>query len=391
MQEKIDKYYKNLGVNVRFNTLGYDEDLIHSYVNDFNKLVINSKRQRSNHIKLDCYNTFFSHKSRNKLTGFESLKTQDEEFRQFIRQHIKESQFTPTLTINDKTKKDISENYLYYLKNSLKDLDNIILYLSGGLDSEFLGNVLLSMNKNFTPVIFVWKDSSNKILNFIDIKYAYQFCNKNNLKPVSIDLDLETLWKSDEFINLAKDIQISSTQQVTYAYCVKLVNELHPDSTHLFGGEVRFFSTVENNERANIVFLAKVCPPGYNTNSYQGQVLTGGGSCTLEYFNSTGEWRVARTGFGSITGIWTTTPASLYEYLIDAVDDLGGVGLGQIIPNTPMTSWAPIDGFPTQICRVQIPNPSSSRDANFEIWVRSVSDPSNICISTIRLVIEGIS
>lgn len=389
IEHKFDNYFAKKGINVRFNTLGYDENLVYSYVKDFGDVVSKSAAKRSHHVKLECYKKMYYFQPRKKLTGFERLKEQDDKFRNKVSKYIIESQFTPTLRIKNNETKDVTISYKDALKDSLKNIENPILYMSGGADSELVALTLLKMNKSFKPVIFFWTNNKNEVINHDDVSMAIEFCKTHKLFPILKQLNLEQLWETTEFEKLAIDMQMSSSQLVTYGYIAKLINDEFPNHTHLFGGEVRFYNQPLIDPQSNLVFLAKVCPPGYNGGSYQGQTSTTG-NCTLEYFASTGIWRIVRTGFSSVTGTWTTTPNVLtYEFLIDTVTDNGGGGaLGSIIPSAP-TDWAPINLEPTQICRVQIGNGSASRNATFEIWVRSTNDISNICVSVVTLVIEG--
>jgi len=384
ISDKIDMYFAKKGVDVRFNTLGHDELLVRSFVNDFKDIVGKSYSKKSNAIKLECYKKLYYFHPRKKLTGFERLKKQDLNFRDQIAQFIVESQFTPTLKI-DGTEPSPAVSYKNALKASLVNAINPLLYLSGGIDSELVAHTLLDMKKEFTPVIFFWTDNQNNIINHDDVNQAKKFCSDHNLKPILKQINLEQLWATTEFKRLSIDMQISSTQLVTYSYLIDLMNSLLPGRTHLFGGEVRFFSTIEDNKPANIVFLEKVCPPGYNGGYYQAESP---GSATLLYNNSTGIWSIGRTGFPTPTGTWTTTPAFSYEYLIDTATVDTSFGSGQIIPNTP-TGWAPIDSTSTQICRVQGGSASSNWVGSFEIWVRSTTEPANICVSTITLAVEG--
>jgi hypothetical protein len=67
----------------------------------------------------------------------------------------------------------------------------IAIAFSGGIDSEVVCRSFLSSNIPFTPIIFKHVDNAN----YHDITYALQFCNKNNLKPIILDFDV------DEFLN----------------------------------------------------------------------------------------------------------------------------------------------------------------------------------------------
>lgn len=385
IEHKFDNYFAKKGINVRFNTLGYDENLVYSYVKDFGDLVGQSVAKRSHHVKLECYKKMYYFQSRQKLTGFERLKEQDDKFRNKVSKYIIESQFTPTLRIKNNETKDVTISYKDALNNSLKTIENPILYMSGGADSELVALSLLKINKSFKPVIFFWTNNKNEVINHDDVNVAIQFCKDHKLFPILKQLNLEQLWETKDFEKLAIDMQLSSSQLVTYAYITKLIDDEFPNHTHLFGGEVRFYNQPLIDSKSNLVFLEKVCPPGYNGGFYMGDSP---GSSTLFYNNSTGIWSVQRTGGGTVTGTWTTTPAFTYEYLIDTITDDGGVGPSSISPSAP-TTWATIGSTSTQICRVQGGTSSSSRTASFEIWVRSTTEPGNICVSVITLSVEG--
>ena len=383
-QEKIDKYFAGKGIHVRFNTLGYDKTLVYSYVDEFNLLTKLSANKKSNDIKFECYNKLYNFESRVKLTGFENISLEDKNFRRIINQYIKESQFTPCLYLGTDDIFSQTEDYKTVLKNSLSNLDNTLLYLSGGLDSELVANALLDSNKPFTPVIFFYVDNHNTILNSKDTDFAIRFCKKHNLQPITKTINLSTLWASDEFKELAIDTQISSTHLVTYCYMVTCINKEYPNKTHLFGGEVRFYNKFINNKETNIVFLNKVCPPAYNGDSVIGQSP---GNSRLLYYQD-GTYQIGRTNGATLSGTWTTTPSN-YEYLINAVTITDNFGLGSVIPNAP-TTWESLGlSDPTQICRVNGTQTTSNWRAVFEIWVRAEGDTTNICISGLELAAEG--
>jgi hypothetical protein len=119
IEHKFDNYFAKKGINVRFNTLGYDENLVYSYVKDFGDLVGQSVAKRSHHVKLECYKKMYYFQSRQKLTGFERLKEQDDKFRNKVSKYIIESQFTPTLRIKNNETKDVTISYKDALNNSL--------------------------------------------------------------------------------------------------------------------------------------------------------------------------------------------------------------------------------------------------------------------------------
>jgi len=80
-------------------------------------------------------------------------------------------------------------------------LGTMYVSLSGGLDSEFVLAVLLSLKMNAVPVIMRTQ------YNHPETAYAFKFCEKNNLTPVVFDLDYDNFVKSGkvlEYCNLMK-------------------------------------------------------------------------------------------------------------------------------------------------------------------------------------------
>lgn len=388
--EKIDNFYAKQGIKVRFNTLGYNDILIKSYVKDFEEMVSNSVSKKSHAIKVECYNTMYNFAPRKKLTGFENLKQKDNEFRNKALEVITESQFTPALNIDyNSLSNNDSVSYKDQLKQSLIDLEEILLYISGGLDSELVATTLLDMGKTFKPVVFIWTNNDGNIINSEDTNFAFEFCKNNNLEPLVETINIEKLWGSEEFFSLAKEIQIISPQLLTYAYIIKYIDNLLPNRYHLFGGEVRFFIHLNEGKQTNLVFLNKVIPVGYNGGYYTANAP---GICTLTYFGNTGQWQIAKTGFATNSGPFTTTPSSTYEFSINSISTDSGVGPGQILPNPASvpTSYATISPAGTELCRVQGGSPSSSWIASFEIYVRAVGDPLNVYVSGVTLSVEGI-
>ena len=76
-----------------------------------------------------------------------------------------------------------------------------VLY-SGGLDSQYVCEVLLHLGMDFEPVIIELKNNAGAVLNHHDIKYAYEFCELRNITPVKYDLNFEN------FIDTGKNVEI---------------------------------------------------------------------------------------------------------------------------------------------------------------------------------------
>jgi hypothetical protein len=111
----------------------------------------------------------------------------------------------------------------YYLESckaaeEIYNLKQGKLYLmySGGVDSEYALNVFLSMGMDVTPVIV----RMNPYYNAHDFKYASDFCDSKNLKPLIIDIDLKEFVKSGKILDIARSIKSSVYHYSTTAYAI---------------------------------------------------------------------------------------------------------------------------------------------------------------------------
>lgn len=392
--DKIDKYFADRGVKVIYNFLGHTEELVRSYTKKFEKIVENSHRKESQFVKQQCYSELYNLEPRKKFTGFEKHKDIDKNFRKNISPLIHEAQFSPTIII-DPDNNHVSSDYKSELKKFIKTVDNPLLYFSGGIDSELVAMAMLEAEKKFTPVIFNYTNNSGQVLNLFDTNYAFEFCGKNNLFPIIKTINIEELWHSKDFANLAIDLQIVSPQIVTHAYMVELMKNDFPDHTHVFGGEVRFYTyhQLDDGRMANLVLLAKT-NPGYNGVTYNASSFTGGtpASLYLDYFSG-GTWSITGTGNQTVdtdSGTWTTTPGSSYEFRVSAISSVTITGLGQLSPDSlgVPTPWSDISASTFVVEAVADPFTVSNAWATWTIEVRTKTGTQTNIIqsSTVRFV-----
>ena len=80
-----------------------------------------------------------------------------------------------------------------------------VLY-SGGLDSQYVCEVLLRMGIDFEAVIIELKNNAGEVLNIHDISYAYEFCAARNIKPITYDLNFENFIDTGKNVDIAKSI-----------------------------------------------------------------------------------------------------------------------------------------------------------------------------------------
>jgi hypothetical protein len=81
-----------------------------------------------------------------------------------------------------------------------------VLY-SGGLDSQYVCEVLIRLNIDFDPVIINLKNNAGEILNWHDIKYAYEFCESKNIKPITYNLNFEKFVDDGKHLEIAASVE----------------------------------------------------------------------------------------------------------------------------------------------------------------------------------------
>jgi hypothetical protein len=393
----LDKFFENKGINVRMNTLGFDENLIKAYVGQTFNFVNKSELKHSERIKMQCYSQFYDFEDRQKYTGFELIKELDFKFRVNIAPLVSSSQFSPTLIVDEKS--HLSDFKHILIDSLISTVKPIILYLSGGLDSELVANALLEARIDFVPCIFTWVNNNGDVLNAFDTQYAVKFCARHNLVPKLCTLNIEALWNSEHFKQLAIDTQIISTQILTYVYMICITAEsMDRKYCHLLGGEVRYRTNYLNDDgsSSSLVMLNKVSP-SYNGKFFQAEGASPTNSIRLNYFTD-GTWSVtASHAVGGIldtnTGLPTTTTgtfanpplaASGYQYRITA--SAGSTsGLVPAINAVP-TAWADIPNG--VICSVSASAPSgftAGKSGDFTIELRPISQPGAVLTSTIHI------
>lgn len=413
-QLKIDKYFADMGIKVRFNTLGYNDQLINSFVNDFRDVVDKGKEQNSAHTKLSCYSSMYTFEPRKKCTGFEKLSDLDSKFRRNAQHFVTEPQNTPLAVIENNKIDAKNISYKNALKCELSSIDDILVYYSGGVDSELVCKSLLESKKEFKVVIFQWTNNEGKIINEYDLGYAFKFCTDNDLNPIVKTINVENLWESKEFIELSKDLQLLSPQLVTYAYIVKYMAKEYTNVTHLLAGEVRFKTNylMDDGSKANLVYLNKVLPAynGYQYNFSDSGINPPGALIELYYNNGLvngGNWTISayRTVSplppidpipttppgGPVSGVWTTTPWLVeYEFRnVITVNSSSGIGF-LLSPYQGSYGTIENEGFIlTTMASLQIEAPPLGpttyfADVTFEIFVRKTGDTVPEVVSTIN-------
>jgi hypothetical protein len=108
---------------------------------------------------------------------------------------------------------------------------------SGGIDSELVMEVFLSLGMNITPVIVNLFPNYNSH----DMKWAYEYCNKKNLKPLIINIDLKKFIVSGEILDVAK-----KSRTGYYQYLPTIKAALSLDGEVLTGQDEPYISPIDN-------------------------------------------------------------------------------------------------------------------------------------------------
>jgi hypothetical protein len=132
------------------------------------------------------------------------------------------------------TESCIAAEEIYNLKQG-----KLYMLYSGGLDSEYALSVFLHLKMDVTPVIINLHPNYN---NF-DTVYAIDFCNKNHLKPLIVNLDFDKFVKSGKFLEVSKICKSELYQMAATAYIAGTI-----DGTIILGGGEPYIQLKANNE-----------------------------------------------------------------------------------------------------------------------------------------------
>jgi hypothetical protein len=93
---------------------------------------------------------------------------------------------------------------------------NLHLMYSGGVDSEYILNLFLSLGMNITPVIVKLTPD----YNYHDIKHAVAFCESKKLTPKIIDINFDQFVSSGKIIDVANACECGAYQLPATFYAV---------------------------------------------------------------------------------------------------------------------------------------------------------------------------
>lgn len=398
MNPRVEDYFKNLGIDVEFNTIGLSKSLRDAFVFETKDLINSTEYKRSEFFKHECYSKFYNLEFRNKMTGFENVDELAKEFKIKQSGSLYDLQFSGCDLVEDFCG---FTDYKNLLKEELNNIQKpILLYLSGGIDSEFVAMALLDANIKFTPVIFKWTSVHGIELNDAETKYAINFCNNNSLTPIIKIVDIYNLWNSDNFYKLSDELQLFSAHLTTHAYMVKMMDIEFPNNKHLFGGEVRYRTdyVMDDNSLSNLVSLGKVVP-GFNSALYTEEGTSSSTASIFLELHNDGTWQVLGSGASGPgspgSGTWTTTPGTTYEYRISTISasSVSPSGAGSIVPSSAPTSWSTITStvvaFAVNALSTASPPGPGTCSASFTIDFRKVGDVTPVVSANTAFQVNG--
>lgn len=108
-----------------------------------------------------------------------------------------------------------------YVRNTVTGKFTVLL--SGGLDSQFVCEVLLKLKIEFDVVIIEYLDKNNVPYNNHDIKWAYEFCESKNIRPKTISVEFDKSVESGKAVEVAESVQCCSA--VT-AHFLTVINDI---------------------------------------------------------------------------------------------------------------------------------------------------------------------
>lgn len=373
MKNKINAYFKNRGIDVEYNMLGHNQQLVDAYVAATVNIVEETPSKKSQDIKHACYSNFYNFEPRPKFTGFEKY----DDMAMSIRKQLTVSVEPTNMLIVTEKAGENQEPYDVLLIKQAKSIElPILLYLSGGIDSEFIANILLSANIKFSPVIFKYINDIGIEQNEFDTDFAFKFCKANNLVPIVKTINIDTLWNTDEFITLAQSVGLVSPHLTTHAYMIQMINDEYPGHKHLFGGEVRYTSNsiLENDgSYSNLVQLNKVAGGALSADA-----VRGGGLLCGVFLNIVSDGSFSWGG----TSIQTSTPANWYsgtlnpagyQYQLSAASYSISPANGGTVTPTAATGWLSIPA--NQVVRVFTSGGQTAyADSSWTLSIKSLAD-----------------
>lgn len=230
-----DLYLETQGIRSCYALLCSEQSLINSFITETRHLLNPDFGYLSQFSKHGLYTQYFPDiEARVKFTGFEKIRKADLEIRNSLREKITVIPANMQDTYNADHKSFKDEMHLV-----LRKIENPLLYLSGGIDSEFVARWFLEFEIPFETITISWS-FNHRAVNLHDVAYAIKFCKKYGLEYKEIHLSLEQFWQSANLVKVAEAINRTSPQHCAYVMAVEHIDNLITGKTHVMAGENRY-------------------------------------------------------------------------------------------------------------------------------------------------------
>lgn len=131
------------------------------------------------------------------------------------------------------------------LSNIVLNIDNPVICLSGGGDSQFNFMLFKELGIDFEVVSYATKWGINTI-NADDVLAGDDLCKKYGIKRTVIDIDLQKFLETEEYIDVAEKYGIYSPQLALH---VKFLSEIQDFGTPVLGDEPPLLTMHEGQAR----------------------------------------------------------------------------------------------------------------------------------------------
>jgi hypothetical protein len=155
-----------------------------------------------------------------------------------------------------------SDNSLFdEWRHALIDIDEVNVCLSGGVDSQFVVDLLNKLGKKVNIFIFsfVWDDC---VFNSPDVLHAIRYCNKHNFKYTNIEIDYKQFLHSNQHLDVCKKYTASSPQIALQLKMLDFIDNINPI---FLGGDTPLIEYNTNSKTSSIVGLSYQM---YTTNAF---------------------------------------------------------------------------------------------------------------------------
>jgi len=94
---------------------------------------------------------------------------------------------------------------------------------SGGLDSQYMCNILLKLGMDFVAVIISLESNTGVVYNHHDIKHAYEYCKCNNITVKTYSLNFDKFVDSGKILEIA---EVAGSCSPSVPACLHVASQL---------------------------------------------------------------------------------------------------------------------------------------------------------------------